>query len=56
MILEERKQIPLLFYVKRRKILASIEERVEELVKKPIQDLGYILYDVQYSKEVKITF
>ena len=56
MILEERKQIPLLFYVKRRKILASIEERVEELVKKPIQDLGYILYDVQYSKEGKDYF
>ena len=36
--------------------MASIEERVEELVKKPIQDLGYILYDVQYSKEGKDYF
>ena len=36
--------------------MASIEERVEELVKKPIEDLGYILYDVQYSKEGKDYF
>ncbi len=31
--------------------MASIEERVETLVKKPIEDLGYELYDVQYVKE-----
>lgn len=31
--------------------MASIEERVEELIQKPIEDLGYILYDVQYGKE-----
>lgn len=31
--------------------MANIEERVEQLVKKPIEDLGYSLYDVQYVKE-----
>ncbi len=31
--------------------MANIEERVERLLKKPIEDLGYILYDVQYVKE-----
>ncbi len=31
--------------------MTSIEERVETLVKKTIEDLGYQLYDVQYSKE-----
>ena len=31
--------------------MASIEERVESLIKKPIEDLGYTLYDVQYVKE-----
>ena len=31
--------------------MASIEERVEALIKNKIQDLGYILYDVQYVKE-----
>ena len=36
--------------------MASIEGRVEELVKKPIEDLGYVLYDVQYSKEGKDYF
>ena len=33
--------------------MASIEEKVEELLVKPINDLGYKLYDVQYSKEGK---
>ena len=33
--------------------MASIEEKVEELLVKPITDLGYKLYDVQYSKEGK---
>lgn len=32
-------------------ILANIEERVEQLVKEPIEKLGYKLYDVQYAKE-----
>ncbi|NLC87403.1 MAG: ribosome maturation factor RimP [Clostridiaceae bacterium] len=36
--------------------MASIEERVEELVKKTIEDLDYELYDVQYAKEGKDYF
>lgn len=36
--------------------MASIEERVEALVVKPIQNLGYELYDVQYAKEGKDYF
>lgn len=31
--------------------MANIEEKVENLIKKPIEDLGYMLYDVQYVKE-----
>ena len=31
--------------------MASIEERIENLIQKPIEDLGYSLYDVQYAKE-----
>lgn len=31
--------------------MASIEERVEKLIQKTIEDLGYLLYDVQYVKE-----
>jgi len=31
--------------------MASIEEKVEALVKPRIEELGYILYDVQYVKE-----
>ena len=31
--------------------MASIEERVEQLIQKPIENLGYSLYDVQYVKE-----
>lgn len=31
--------------------MANIEERVEGLIQKPIEDLGYSLYDVQYVKE-----
>ena len=31
--------------------MASIEERVESLIQKKVEDLGYILYDVQYAKE-----
>lgn len=33
--------------------MASIEERVEKLVEPKVQELGYELYDVQYSKEGK---
>ena len=31
--------------------MSNIEEKVENLVKKQIEDLGYSLYDVQYVKE-----
>ena len=31
--------------------MASIEEKVELLLSKPIEELGYSLYDVQYIKE-----
>ena len=33
--------------------MANIEEKVEELVTKPINDLGYTIYDVTYTKEGK---
>ena len=33
--------------------MASIEEKVESLISKQIENLGYELYDVQYSKEGK---
>ena len=36
--------------------MASIEDRVEALVTKPIENLGYQLYDVQYAKEGKDYF
>ena len=36
--------------------MASIEERVEALVRKSIENLGYQLYDVQYAKEGKDYF
>lgn len=36
--------------------MASIEERVENLIKSKVEDLGYELYDVQYSKEGKDYF
>lgn len=36
--------------------MASIEERVEGLISKTIEDLGYELYDVQYAKEGKDYF
>ena len=36
--------------------MASIEERVESLVKEPINNLGYNLYDVMYVKEGKDYF
>ena len=33
--------------------MAKIEEKVEELVTKPINDLGYKVYDVMYVREGK---
>jgi len=36
--------------------LASIEERVEGLLKSTIENLGYDLYDVEYAKEGKDYF
>lgn len=36
--------------------MASIEEKVENLVKDPIENIGYNLYDVEYSKEGKDYF
>ncbi len=36
--------------------MASIEEKVENFIKKPVEDLGYKLYDVQYVKEGKDYF
>lgn len=36
--------------------MASIEEKVENLINKKIEKLGYNLYDVQYSKEGKDYF
>lgn len=38
------------------RFLASIEERVENLLEKTINDLGYTLYDVEYAKEAKNYF
>ena len=39
-----------------KKLMASIEERVETLVKPKIEELGYELYDVQYVKEASNYF
>ena len=33
--------------------MANIEERIETLIEKTIENLGYQLYDVQYAKEGK---
>ena len=33
--------------------MSKIEEKVESLIKKNVEDLGYELYDVEYSKEGK---
>lgn len=33
--------------------MANIEEKVESLLKAKIEELGYILYDVEYAKEGK---
>lgn len=36
--------------------MASVEERVENLIKQKIENIGYDLYDVEYSKEGKNYF
>lgn len=36
--------------------MANIEEKVEALITKPIHDLGYEVYDVEYIKEGKDYF
>ena len=36
--------------------MASIEERVESLIKEKIEKIGYELYDVEYNKEGKNYF
>lgn len=36
--------------------MASIEERVESLIKTKIEEIGYELYDVEYAKEGKNYF
>ena len=36
--------------------MASVEKRVEELIKPKVEELGYELYDVQYVKEGKDHF
>ena len=36
--------------------MAKIEEKIKELVTKPITDLGYRVYDVMYVKEGKDNF
>lgn len=36
--------------------MASIENKVESIIKNPIEKLGYELYDVEYAKEAKNFF
>lgn len=36
--------------------MASIEEKIESLIKGKIEEIGYTLYDVQYAKEGKDYF
>lgn len=48
-------KIPLLTFEKEKK-LTNIENKVEELITKPIEKLGYELYDVEYVKEGKDYF
>ena len=36
--------------------MASIEEKVEALLEKKIEEIGYELYDVEYAKEGKNSF
>ena len=40
----------------RSKNLASIENKVEDLIKEKVEKLGYELYDVEYAKEAKNYF
>ena len=47
---------PTLKFWKGESTLANIEEKVENLVSKTINDLGYELYDVEYVKEGKDYF
>ncbi len=56
--LEEWEQIPLLINEKMQggKSLANIEEKVENLIKSKVEEIGYELYDVEYSKEGKNYF
>ena len=37
-------------------LLANIEEKVHELIKPYIEDIGYSLYDTEYVKERKRLF
>ena len=43
-------------YIEESFFLANIEEKVEDLVKDKINELGYDLYDVEYTKEGKNYF
>ena len=36
--------------------MANIEEKIENLIRKPIEEIGYKLYDVEYAKEGKNFF
>lgn len=55
---QEWEQIPLLTFEKskRREELASIEEKVTNLIEPIIEKIGYELYDVEYAKEGKNYF
>lgn len=55
-LLEEWEQIPLFLSIKGGYTLASIEQRVEELLEPIINNIGYKLYDVEYAKEAKNYF
>ena len=43
--------VPKVHKQKKEELMAKIEEKVEQLVKDPIEKLGYSLYDVEYVKE-----
>jgi len=53
---QEWEQIPLLTFERRREELASIEEKVTNLLEPIIEKIGYELYDVEYAKEGKNYF
>lgn len=44
------------FWKKEENFLANIEEKVEKLLKPTIENIGYDLYDVEYTKEGKNYF